>query len=493
MTLDPRTPVIVGVAQVKQQPTDLTTTVEPLDLMAQAMESAQRDAGNGSLLNTIDQLAVVQGAWSYSDPARLLAERFGSASTRTLLSGVGGQTPQALVNLLSRRIEAGEADVAVIVGAETIWSRRRRKRAGLDVPKTEQKDIEPDERAGADVEMSTSFEIERGLANPINFYPVFESAIRASRHESIEDHRSRISQLWAGFNQVAVGNEQAWNRTALSPSEIRNASPSNRMVGFPYTKAMNSNWDLDQGAAIVLCSAERAEALGIDRDRWIFPWAGAEAHDTYAVSNRRDLHSSPAIEEAGKALFAMADVGVDDLDHLDLYSCFPSAVQVAADALGLDQSRRLTLTGGLTFAGGPLNNYVSHSIASMASTLRAEPDQSLGLVTANGGYLTKHALGLYSNRPPEASFRFADVQETVDAVEGVECDETYHGNVSIEAYTVMHDREGPEVGLCALRTPTNQRTWGRVEERETLESMMSDEAIGSSGVLLENGRLELTS
>src|SRR5439155_27112090 len=173
------------------------------------------------------------------------------------------------------------------------------------------------------------------------------------------------------FNKVAVANPYAWFRTPMTAAEIREATPDNRMVGFPYTKAMNSNWDLDQAAALVICSAGAAEACGVPRDRTVFLHAGTDAHDTPLVSNRDNLWSSPAIAAAGRKLFELAGAGVDDLAHADLYSCFPSAVQISANALGLSQGRPLTVTGGLTFAGGPLNNYVTHSIATMTGLLRS--------------------------------------------------------------------------------------------------------------------------
>ena len=167
------------------------------------------------------------------------------------------------------------------------------------------------------------------------------------------------------------------------------------MVGFPYTKAMNSNWDLDQAAALILCSVAAAESLGIARDRWVFPWSGTDAHDTELFSERQDLHSSPAIRVAGRVALELAGRNVDDVAHVDLYSCFPSAVQIAAAELGLDEARPLTVTGGLPFAGGPLNNYVMHSIATMVDVARQHPGE-LCLCSANGGFVTKHAIGLYT-------------------------------------------------------------------------------------------------
>ena len=398
MTLDPRTPVLVGVAQITQHPEDPADAVEALALMEQVVREAADDAGKPDLVRHLSYIGVVQGAWRYTDPGRLLATRLGSPDARTALSANGGNTPQSFVNSLAARIVSGQLDRAVIVGAETIWSRRRQRRAGLQIKATKQHGVEPDERFGDDVPMTTEFETSRGMAQPVNFYPLFDSAIRAARGETIDQHRDRLSSLWHRFNEVAVANDYAWFRTPMTADEIRRPTPSNRMVGFPYTKAMNSNWDLDQAGALLLCSVEAAQEAGISQDRWVFPWVGTSAHDTYAVSERRDLHSSPAITEAGRRLYEVAGLGADDVAHIDLYSCFPSAVQVGAESLGFGEDRQLTQTGGLAFAGGPLNNYVTHSIATMVEVLRNDPG-SLGLVSANGGFLTKHAIGLYSSEP----------------------------------------------------------------------------------------------
>lgn len=490
MTIDPRTPVIVGVAQAKQRPDDPADALEAVALMEQVVRAAAADAGSPDLVRRLDYIGVVQGAWRYSDPGRLLATALGAENATTALSANGGNTPQSYLNALAARIVAGQLDRAVFVGAETIWSRRRQRRAGLEIKATKQEGVEPDESFQTDVPMTTDFETSRGMEQPVNFYPVFDSAIRASRGETIEQHRDRLAALWATFNERAVANEYAWFRTPMTPEEIREPSPTNRMVGFPYTKSMNSNWDLDQAAAVLVCSVEAAEAAGIDRDQWIFPWAGTDAHDTYAVSERRDLHSSPAITEAGRRLYEMAAVGPDDVKHIDLYSCFPSAVQVGAESLGFGEDRLLTQTGGLTFAGGPLNNYVTHSIATMVDVLRRDPG-SLGLVSANGGFLTKHAIGLYSTEPGANPFQTEDVQEVVDRIPATPVEADHTGAVTVEAYTVMHGPEGPEVGLCALTTPSGGRTWGKVTDLAAAQEMTTSEAIGLPGHLDEDGVLVL--
>ncbi len=179
--------------------------------------------------------------------------------------------------------------------------------------------------------MTAPGEQARGLLMPVQVYPLFEQAHRVRLGRDLDEHLVAMSELWAGFSEVAATNPHAWIQQAYTAEEIRTPTPDNRMIGFPYTKRMNSNNAVEQGAGVILCSAERAESLGVPRDRWVFPHSGTDAHDHYYVTERDDLGSSPAIRLAGRAAFELAGVGVDDLAHVDLYSCFPSAVEIAAD------------------------------------------------------------------------------------------------------------------------------------------------------------------
>jgi acetyl-CoA C-acetyltransferase len=292
---------------------------------------------------------------------------------------------------------------------------------------------------------------------------------------------------------VASTNPDAWIRRAYTAEEIRTFGPDNRLVGWPYPKLMNSNSAVEQGAAVILCSAERAEALGVPRDRWVFPWAAADAHDTPFASNRPTLSGSPAIREAGRTTFRLAGVDASDLAHVDLYSCFPSAVQVAAAELGLGTDRSLTVTGGLSFAGGPWNNYVGHSLATMQRVLREEPG-SIGLVTANGGFLTKHALGLYSTEPPRSgSFRWESAQAETDAAGSVELSADGQGPVTVEAATVMHDRDGaPENGILLTRTSDDRRAWGTTTDADAMKLIVAEEPVGRTGSIGPDGQFDFT-
>ena len=320
---------------------------------------------------------------------------------------------------------------------------------------------------------------------------MFETALRYSNGESINGHLKRVSELWAGFNRVAVENPNAWIRTPITAEEIRTPSPTNRPVSYPYTKLMNSNNSVDQGAALILTSVGKARELGISEDRWVYPHAGTEAWDHLYVSERDNLHTSPAIRLSAAKLFDMTGFNSDDMDHVDLYSCFPAAVQVSANEIGLPQDRPLTVTGGLTFAGGPLNNYVMHAVARTVDLLRASPG-SKGLVTANGGLLTKHALCIYSTEAPNKPFASASLQDEVDAMPRRDVADEHEGKVTVESYVVMYDSQGrPNVAHTACLLDDGRRTWANITDGDTVAAMTQEEFCGRSGTIDGTGILLL--
>jgi acetyl-CoA C-acetyltransferase len=471
--LDPRLPILVGAAQLEQRVDDPQRAEEPLARMRAALEAAAADAGSRALLRSAQLVGVIRGVWRYGDPARALAEQIGAPGARTLGTPYGGNLVQSAVNQLAARIQRGELDVAVLAGAENGHSAARARKAGVRVPYSAAPGT-PDEQLAPDYPMNDPAELARGLERPVQLYPVFENALRRARGESLEAHLVRISELWARFNAAAVQNPHAWLREPLTAEQIRTPSAENRMVGFPYPKLMNSNSHVDQAAALLLTSVEAAERAGIPRERWLFVHAGTDAHDHLMVSHRANLHSSPAIRLAGARVLELAKTSTAAVRHLDLYSCFPVAVQVAAAELGIPESRQLTVTGGLTFGGGPLNNYVMHAIARMRDVLLADAG-SLGLVTANGGYLTKHAFGIYSSEPPHHPYRHADVQAEVDALPRREAVQDASGPAELESYTVMFGADGPEVAHAACLLPDGRRTWANARDPDLLAAMTREE------------------
>ncbi len=493
MSLDPRTPVIVGVGQVVQRVPNVIDALEPAALMAEAIIRAAADAGLQAPPEPDSIRVVSLLSWRYVDPARVVADLLRLAPRETAYTPQGGNTPQSLVNSTASEIQRGELDLAILTGGEAWRTRMRARKSDALLKWTKLPDgAQPDRIIGKELVMNDPAEIERGIVMPVQLYPIFETALRAAAGESVDEHQARIAELWARFSTVASKNPYAWVREAKSASEIATPGPDNRMIGFPYPKYMNSNNDVDQAAALIMCSVEKAAALGVPEDCWVFPHAGTDAHDHDVVSHRADLRSSPAVAIAGRRALELAGVGIDDVEVIDLYSCFPAAVQIGAAALGLSLDRQLTRTGGLSFAGGPWNNYVMHAIATVVTDLRARPN-ARGLVWANGGYVTKHAFGVYSTEPPTNGFRHDAPQAQVDALprKALALPAEAAGTATVEGYTVMHGREGePELAIAACLLADGRRAWGTSTDSGLAAAMTVDEWVGRKVVLDEAGTLQ---
>lgn len=485
--------MLIGYGQVnhRDEIDPAARSVEPVDLMA----AAAREAADARVIEAVDSIRVVNVLSAhYRDPALLLGERLGAAEYTTRYSPVGGNVPQSLVNHACLDIQQGRAGVVLLAGAETWRTRRGLKAKGGRLEWTVQDESVPiAEMIGEDVPMFGDAELKSGLNLPSFVYPLFEQALRIANGESVDSHLTRISELWARFNAIAVGNPHAWIRKPVTAEEIRRPGPQNRMISWPYTKLMNSNNMVDQGAALVLTSVEQAQRLQVPADRWVFPHAGTDAHDTPSIAERDELHRSAAIRIAGARALQLAGLGIDNVDYVDLYSCFPSAVQVAAAELGLsadDPARPLTVTGGLTFAGGPWSNYVMHSIATMAELLVANPGRR-GLITGNGGYLTKHSFGVYGTEPP-AEFRWEDAQPAVDHEPTREGLVEWDGVGTVEAWTTPFDREGrPEKAFLAVRTPDGARTLAVIADPGAAEATVREDIGGAKVAVTPDGNAAL--
>lgn len=493
MSLDPRTPVIVGVGQALHRAEGIDDARSPVELMVAATEAAAADGGLAGR-PAVDSVRVVQLlSWRYRDPARFVAEALGLSPRETVYTTPGGNTPQSLVNVTAAQIQRGDLDAVLLAGGESWRTRMRARKAGADLPwPVVPEEVVPTTVIGKEEPMTHPDEKARGVMMPVQVYPMFETALRAAAGETVDEHQVRISELWARFAAVAKDNPFAWVRGGPTAEQIRTPGPANRMIGFPYPKLMNSNNDVDMGAAMLLCSVERARSLGIAEDRWVFPQAGADCHEHYYVSNRWRFDETPAITAGGRTVLGLAGIGIDDVEIVDLYSCFPSAVQLGAASLGLSLDGQLTRTGGLSFAGGPWNNYVMHAIATVVQDVRTRPGAN-GLVWGNGGFTTKHAFGVYSTNPPTAGFRHASPQDEVDArpQRSLAQPADAAGPATVEAYTVMHTRDGvPETAFAACLLADGRRAWGTSISPDLAAAMCDGEWVGRVVTLTPEGVLQ---
>jgi len=474
MTLDPRTPVLVGVAAVAQRLEDPADGREAFELMVAALEAAADDAGDRRLLAEADSIRVPRGFWKYPDAGRLVADLIGAKRAKSVLAEIG-VLQQTLLSDACVAIGAGEEDVVLVTGGEAKYRELRARITGVELSETPQAECAPDVRLEPAELIFDDLEGERGLMMPVRAFAVMENAMRAEAGRSIDEHQDDVARRWAAFSEVAAQNPHAWNPTPVSFDEIRHPSAKNRMLSFPYTKRHNSDWNVDQAAALILCSVEKARALGLPEAGWIYPLAACESSHVVTLSARPELHRSPNVRIAGQGVFELAGVAPNDIEHIDLYSCFPAVVRIFEQELALPDDRPHTVTGGMAFAGGPLNNYVLQAMVRMTEVLRSDPG-SKGLVTCISGFLNKVGAALWSSEPPAEGFRFEDRSALSAAQsETLELVRDYQGPAIVAGYTVVYLGETPSEGIVVCDLPDGRRTIATTRDPALTAAMVEAE------------------
>ena len=498
------TPVIIGAGQFTHRG-GAASAPAPLELIRIAALAATKDAGLAeSALSGLDAIGVVgfafdsEGALARlpvprrTNPPASLARALGAAPRWSAQTHMGGNASQHLINTMAERIAAGESDFGLAVGGEFMGSLMKRLSGNLgfegygDGP-GDGDDGPPmligDGRSGV-----TPQEDAHGLGLPVNTYPLFENALRARDGRSLSAHMARMGALFAPFTKVAAANPYAWFPIERSAEELATVTPDNRMVSYPYPKYLNAIMQVDQSAGVLIASVRGARALGIPEDRWVYLHGCADAHDLWFPLERQNFHSSPAMRMTGRRALDMAGITTADLGLFDLYSCFPSAVEVGVEELGLalDDPRGFTVTGGLPYAGGPGNNYAMHGVATMVGRLRERPGD-YGMCTANGWFLTKQSVGIYSTRPFEGAWVREDpqvIQRQINALPHPEVNETPNGPATIETYTVVHTRDGYRMGIVVGRDAQDRRFVAHTpSDPAFLARFETEEQIGRHGVV----------
>ena len=486
---NPRSLVLVGVAQFTDRDSAPDAALSPLGLLERVARAALADSGGAGIV--LDSVAVVRlfadsspafasPFGSYTNLPRSLARALGQSPRTELYGPVGGNTPQMLVNIFAERIARGETEVVLLAGCEALRTQAKAAKAGLALDWSDDPGGQP-ESLGKDVQYLSRHELAHGIAMPVNVYPLFENALGAHYGRDPVAHRRAIGALMAGFTEVAAANPYSALPVRRSAEELITPTDDNRYISYPYTKYLNSNMFVDQAAAVVLMSSAAADAAQVPLAKRVYLHGCADTHEKILISERVDYHSSPAIRIGAAQALAHAGLGVADLDHIDLYSCFPVAVEIAADSIGLahDDPRGLTLTGGLPYFGGPGNDYSMHGIAETVARCRDRPG-SRGLVFANGGYLTKHSFGVYSTTPAAPDWARTDpasYQAGIDAMPSPAFTETPDGEGRIEAFTVVHDRGRPAFAILIVRLGANDvRCLAQVYD--DLEALIDKPVIG---------------
>lgn len=495
-----RIPVIVGSGQVTDttSPPDLARS--PLKLMLDAAQLAAADSGVGdALLRELDSITVIR---LFADTLPRFASPFGKLvnapwSLAQLLRAApsdlvypphGGDSPQVMLARACERIAQGLSQSALVVGGEALRTELAAKRAGLQLQWGEAAPSKPDELDGPKG-MYTEAEEKHGMRSAIAMYALIGQALRHSGGQTVDQYRQASAKLFSHFAGVARDNPLATRRQGFSAEQIGTVNEQNPFVGFPYTKLMTASAFIDQSAAFIVVSEARADELGIAQNKRVYLHGTAHAHDQWFVSERGRLDQSMAMRLTAQHALAQAGKKLEDVTFFDIYSCFPSAVQIACKELGIlpDDPRGLTVTGGLPYFGGPGNNYVTHAIAEMVQRVRTQPG-SYGLVMANGGLVTKEAVGLFSTEPLARPFEQEDpalIQDQIDQQLAASFVEVANGEAVIETYAVLHGKSGPETGVLfgRLRATGERFLANTPTDADTLSQLESTEGIGLAGMV----------
>jgi acetyl-CoA C-acetyltransferase len=499
MEISDKLPIIVGVAQKTWRDTDVERT--PVDALTEVSALALADMGLGDLTQAVDAVAMVRfigdtdpgtAALFPRNPGRQVAQRLGLTEASFFQGVIGGNTPQYLANHFARKLANGEHSAVMISGAELLATMFSAFRSGGDISSWCGAAEDQPTTIGHERDGLNNTEKQYGLYEPINTYPLFENSLRHHLGLSCADHQANIATICSTMSEVAAANPHAWKPEALTPEQVRTADKGNRYIGFPYTKAMNPVLAVDMAASVIMTTVGKARELGIDSSQWIYLRGGIDINDSWYVSERPSLHESPAIRLAWQNLSKSTGIDIDAVTDFDIYSCFPSAVQVACNEIGLSplDPRGVTVTGGLPYLGGPGNNYSLHAIAEMVSRLRSR-GAGHGLVTANGLYLTKHSMGLYSTEPMEGAWQAIDdntLQQQIDELPTICLAQEPAGPVTVETFTVRFDRDGPQTGIVVARNDQGERILCYTrDDALSLSRLLSEDPIGRRGeIVIEN-------
>lgn len=478
--LDPHWPVLVGVGTCFDG-------VEAVEMMVRSTLAAGTDTGAPGVLDAVERIVVPRGTWSYADPARVVAQRIGAPGATTVLVDVGIPQQRLLDDVMSAMLR-GELEVAVVTGAEA-KARSARLRAAstkgdaagmaavmnggtaeaiATATETDQGDIEPDIHQAPDGDLIDPAELEAGLFAPVDQYALIESALGAHEGVSLDGLRAEVASLWARFNDAATKNPDAAFPVPMSADELSTPSVSNRPLAFPYNKWSVSQWTVDQGVSLLFMTVGAARRASIDPRRWIHPLVGLTSSHVVPLSQRSELHRWPAMQVLGRAAEQRLGHALTECQMHELYSCFPVAVRIQQRELGLPLDGTPTITGGMTFAGGPFNSYTLQSMAPMARRLRASGGRAL--VTSVSGLLTKPGLGVWSATSDGAAPAIADLIDDVTAVTGRRGVVSAHdGPATVCAATVTYDGLAA-TGLIALaETPSGEVVIVRSAEPDLVE------------------------
>ncbi len=202
------------------------------------------------------------------------------------------------------------------------------------------------------------------------------------------DYMNRFPLTREQLAQVAVKNHHngARNPIAQFSQEITIETVlSSSLVADPL-RLFDCSPITDGAAAVVLAPLERAREY---TDTPVRVLASAQASDTIALHDRRDISTLDATVAAGKRAFAMAGLAPRDIDLVEVHDCFTIAEICAIEDLGfcrkgeagrlteegvtaLDGDLPVNTSGGLKACGHPVGATGIKQVCEVVQQLRGE-------------------------------------------------------------------------------------------------------------------------
>lgn len=488
------TPVIVGLGFHQVKSDDPTQCPEAIEMMKIAVEDAAKDCGNKAVVKDFESISVLRGSWKYSNPGLMLSEHFGCPSAKTIMSEIGVLQMMPCFQLCDA-ISKGEQEVGLVVGGEARFRDLRSMISGVAVSETTQGEDtpEPDQFYRTPDLFWSELDDKLQVWAPGEFYAIADSAVRYHEGLSIEQYRKELGDMYANFSEVAANNPHAWRQEKLSSEEFSEPQAKSKMISFPFTKNMMSQWNINQSVAIIICSYKKAKTLGLDESKFIYPMSYAQSRHVTQLCQKKTLHTHPGTVLTGEKAIDSAGITTNDITVADLYSCFPSSIRAGKKDIGLGDEIPLSVTGTMALAGGPYNHAAIDAVARMAEVLRnnKSDNHDIGFVTNISGMFGKQAAGLLSTQPCEKGFQFDDITDEVKEKEvAVEIDENYQGTATVVAYTVMYVKGELSHAVAYCDTPEGKRTIVKTFNKELAERMTEEEFVNQKVNVLEGHDFE---
>ena len=467
--------VVIGVSAI-QQKGDFENLDEALFLMDQAVKEALSDSGNKSIKDHIDEIRIPKGFWRYRDPGKWIAKNNDFKSIPTTYVTKIGVLQQNLINEACLKIENGEINASIILGGEARYKQLRSVIEKKEYFETKL-DENPDFYIKAKEDLYGDEELEELGAMAVGYYATMETALRKNDNENIEEHQNNIASMYEEFSKVASNNEDAWLDHPYSKKEILETSKKNKMLAYPYNKLHCTSWNVNQSAALIICSEELANKLEIDNKKRVYPISSSENNHMIAIQQRPKLYESLGMIYAAKSINKMMEQLDIRLDAYDLYSCFPAAVKMFSKSLELGSEIPKTITGSMPYAGGPLNSFVIHSTVKMIQKIRALEVRH-GLVTGVSGMMTKQSFCVWGKEYQE-QFIFDDVTERAKLDESpVELSNIAEGEGEIIGYTIIEGSENAPKAVLYLDDEMKHRKVVSSFDKNFINLLMEEEWVG---------------